>query len=96
MAEPSSDTKNTANKLSLGGIGKSLLGGAKKAGGAIKSLFVKKPVSEYDLKGDETPAQVLGKIYKLMKVMDEDKKRNHEMANSRAEEEELEKKFEQP
>ena len=96
MAEPSDKTKNSAGKMSLGGIGKSLLGGAKKfAKWNLRhntgNLFNKNSSSELVDKNNMPPAKVLGEIYKMMKIMDEDKKLNHEMVNSHLESEELKK-----
>jgi len=91
MSAPAPETKDTAKKMTLGGIGKSLLGGAKKAGGLVKKLFSKKPTSELVVNEKTTPVEYLGEIFKMMKVMDEDKKLNHEMANNHLEEEEHKK-----
>ena len=101
MAEPSDKTKNSVSKMSLGGIGKSLLGGVKKfakwnlnykTGG----VFDKNSSSEVVDKNNMPPAKVLGEIYKMMKIMEEDKKLNHEMANSHLESEELKKDQKNP
>ena len=91
MAEPAIETKDTAKKMTLGGVGKSLLGGAKKAGSLVKKLFSKEPTSELVVNEKTTPVEYLGEIFKMMKVMDEDKKLNHEMANNHLEEEEHKK-----
>jgi hypothetical protein len=91
MAEPAAETKSTVKKMSLGGIGKSLLGASKKAGGVVKSLFSKKPTSELVTDDKETPAEYLGEIYKLMKVIDEDKKLQHEKSINHIHEEEHKK-----
>jgi hypothetical protein len=91
MATPSEETKKSASRMTLGGVGKSLLSGAKKTGSIIKKLFSKNPTSELIDKTNQTPAEVLGEIYKMMKIMDEDKKLNHEMVNSHLESEELKK-----
>ena len=96
MAHPSDNTKNSVSKMSLGGIGKSLLGGAKrfakwnlnyKTGG----LFNVDSSSELVDKNNMPPAKVLGEIYKMMKIMEEDKRLNHELAQSTLESEELKK-----
>jgi len=91
MSSPAPETKDTAKKMTLGGVGKSLLGGAKKAGGLVKKLFSKEPTSELVVDEKLTPAEYLGEIFKMMKIMDEDKKLNHEMANNHLEEEEHKK-----
>jgi len=96
MAQPSDKTKNSVSKMSLGGIGKSLLGGAKKfakwnlnykTGGLLNS----DSSSELVDKNNMPPAKVLGEIYKMMKIMEEDKRLNHELAQSTLESEELKK-----
>jgi hypothetical protein len=96
MAEPSDKTKKSVGRMSLGGIGKSLLGGAKKFAmwnlrHNTGNLFNKTSTSELVDKNHMPPAKVLGEIYKMMKIMDEDKKLNHEMVNSHLESEELKK-----
>jgi len=91
MSAPAPETKDTAKKMTLGGVGKSLLGGAKKTGSLVKKLFSKEPTSELVVDEKLTPAEYLGEIFKMMKIMDEDKKLNHEMANNHLEEEERKK-----
>ena len=91
MSAPAPETKDTAKKMTLGGVGKSLLGGAKKTGSLVKKLFSKEPTSELVVDEKLTPAEYLGEIFKMMKVMDEDKKLHHEMANNHLEEEQHKK-----
>jgi hypothetical protein len=88
MAEPAIETKDTAKKMSLSGVGKSLLGGTKKASASISKLFSKKPTSELVVDEKLTSTEYLGEIYKMMKVMDEDKKFNQEKVKNHLEEEE--------
>jgi len=90
MATPSEETKSTVSKMAMSGA-KLAFTGVKKSFSAVKKLITKTPTSEFVADEKETPVEVLGKIYKMMKIMDEDKKLNHEMANSFLEEEELEK-----
>jgi len=90
MATPSEETKSTVSKMAMSDA-KLAFTGVKKSFSAVKKLLTKAPTSEFVADEKETPVQVLGKIYKMMKIMDEDKKLNHEMANSFLEEEELEK-----
>jgi hypothetical protein len=93
MAEPALETKDTAKKMSLGGVGKSLLGGAKKS--VIKTVdFLHKKFgsTEHITEGPNlSNTEYLGEIFKMMKIMDKDKKLNHEMANNHLEEEERKK-----
>jgi hypothetical protein len=93
MSEPAEETKDTAKKMSLGGIGKSLLGGAKST--VIKTVdFLHKKFgsAEHIDEGKKlSNTEYLGEIFKMMKVMDEDKKLNHEMANNHLKEEEHKK-----
>jgi len=90
MATPSQDTKNTATGMAMGRIGKSVVGGAKAVASGVKKLFTKKPeklVPKFS--GDAT--ETLGEIYKFMRIMDEDRRLNQEMANSHIEEQQHEK-----
>jgi hypothetical protein len=76
----------------MGKLGKSILGGVKnfakwnlnyKTGGLFDRDSFSVPV--------RSPVKILGEIYKMMKIMEEDKRLNHEMANSHLESEELKK-----
>ena len=89
MATPSEETKSTAGKMTLGGIGKSLMRGVEGVGRIVSKPFSKKTPDLVMKKED--PAEVLGEIYKMLKLMDEDKKLNHQMANNHLEAEELKK-----
>lgn len=88
MAEPSDDTKKTATSM-LSRVGKSALGGAKKVASSVGKLFTKKP--ENVIPQVSGPTETLGEIFKMMKIMDEDRKLNQEMANAHIEEQKHEK-----
>ena len=88
MAEPSDNTKKTANSM-LSRIGKSALGGAKKVVSSVGKLFTKKP--ENVIPHPSGPTETLGEIFKMMKIMDEDRRANQEMANAHIEEQKHEK-----
>ena len=90
MATPSQDTKNTATGMTMGRIGKSVVGGAKAVASGVKKLFVKKP-EKLVPKFSGDPTETLGEIYKFMRIMDEDRKLNQELANSHIEEQQHEK-----
>jgi predicted chitinase len=88
MAEPSDDTKKTASSM-ISRVGKSSLGGAKKVASSVGKLFTKKP--ENIIPHPSGPTETLGEIFKIMKVMDEDRRANQEMANAHIEEQKHEK-----
>ena len=88
MAEPSDDTKKTASSM-FSRVGKSALGGAKKVASSVGKLFTKKP--ENVIPHPSGPTETLGEIFKMMKLMDEDRKLNQEMASSYIEEQKHEK-----
>ena len=88
MAEPSDDTKKTASSM-MSRIGKSTLGGAKKVASSVGKLFTKKP--ENVIPHPSGPTETLGEIFKMMKIMDEDRKANQEMANAHIEEQKHER-----
>jgi len=88
MAEPSDNTKKTANSM-LSRVGKSALGGAKKVVSSVGKLFTKKP--ENVIPHPSGPTETLGEIFKMMKIMDEDRRANQEMANAHIEEQKHEK-----
>jgi GH24 family phage-related lysozyme (muramidase) len=88
MAEPSDDTKKTASSM-FSRVGKSALGGAKKVASSVGKLFTKKP--ENVIPHPSGPTETLGEIFKMMKLMDEDKKLNQEMASAHIEEQKHEK-----
>lgn len=90
MATPSQDTKNTATGMTMGRIGKSVVGGAKAVATGVKKLFVKKP-EKLVPKFSGDPTETLGEIYKFMRIMDEDRKLNQELANSHIEEQQHER-----
>jgi len=93
MAEPAVETKDTVKKLSFGGVGKSLLGGAKKS--VIKTVdFLHKKfgsTKHIDEGKKLSNTECLGEIYKMMKIMDEDKKLRREIAINNSEQEQHEK-----
>jgi predicted chitinase len=88
MAEPSDDTKKTASSM-FSRVGKSALGGAKKVASSVGKLFTKKP--ENVIPHPSGPTETLGEIFKMMKLMDKDRKLNQEMASSYIEEQKHEK-----
>lgn len=88
MAEPSDDTKKTASSM-LSRVGKSALGGAKKVASSVGKLFTKKP--ENVIPHPSGPTETLGEIFKMMKIMYEDRKLNQEMASAHIEEQKHEK-----
>ena len=88
MAEPSDDTKKTASSM-FSRVGKSALGGAKKVASSVGKLFTKKP--ENVIPHPSGPTETLGEIFKMMKLMDEDRKAAQEMASSHVEEQKHEK-----
>jgi len=88
MAEPSDDTKKTASSM-FSRVGKSALGGAKKVASSVGKLFTKKP--ENVIPKVSGPTETLGEIFKMMKIMDEDRKLNQEMANAHIKEQKHEK-----
>jgi predicted chitinase len=88
MAEPSDDTKKTASSM-FSRVGKSALGGAKKVASSVGKLFTKKP--ENVIPHPSGPTETLGEIFKMMKLMDEDRKATQEMASSYIEEQKHEK-----
>ena len=88
MAEPSDNTKKTASSM-FSRVGKSALGGAKKVASSVGKLFTKKP--ENVIPRPSGPTETLGEIFKMMKIMDEDRKLNQEMASAYIEEQKHEK-----
>ena len=88
MAEPSDNTKKTASSM-FSRVGKSALGGAKKVASSVGKLFTKKP--ENVIPRPSGPTETLGEIFKMMKIMDEDRKLNQEMASAHIEEQKHEK-----
>jgi predicted chitinase len=88
MAEPSDDTKKTASSM-FSRVGKSALGGAKKVASSVGKLFTKKP--ENVIPRPSGPTETLGEIFKMMKIMDEDRKLTQEMASAHIEEQKHEK-----
>jgi len=70
-------------------VGKSALGGAKKVASSVGKLFTKKP--ENVIPKVSGPTETLGEIFKMMKIMDEDRKLNQEMASAHIEEQKHEK-----
>ena len=88
MAKPSDNTKKTASSM-FSRVGKSALGGAKKMASSVGKLFTKKP--ENVIPHPSGPTETLGEIFKMMKLMDEDKKLNQEMAVAHIEEQKHEK-----
>jgi predicted chitinase len=88
MAEPSDNTKKTASSM-FSRVGKSALGGAKKVASSVGKLFTKKP--ENVIPRPSGPTETLGEIFKMMKIMDEDRKLTQEMASAHIEEQKHEK-----
>ena len=88
MAKPSDDTKKKASSM-FSRVGKSALGGAKKVASSVGKLFTKKP--ENVIPHPSGPTETLGEIFKMMKLMDKDRKLNQEMASSYIEEQKHEK-----
>jgi hypothetical protein len=88
MAKPSDDTKKKASSM-FSRVGKSALGGAKKVASSVGKLFTKKP--ENVIPHPSGPTETLGEIFKMMKLMDEDRKATQEMASSHIEEQKHEK-----
>ena len=88
MAKPSDDTKKKASSM-FSRVGKSALGGAKKVASSVGKLFTKKP--ENVIPHPSGPTETLGEIFKMMKLMDEDRKATQEMASSYIEEQKHEK-----
>jgi predicted chitinase len=88
MAKPSDDTKKTASSM-FSRVGKSALGGAKKIASSVGKLFTKKP--ENVIPHPSGPTETLGEIFKMMKLMDEDRKAAQEMASAHIEEQKHEK-----
>ena len=88
MAKPSDDTKKTASSM-FSRVGKSALGGAKKVASSVGKLFTKKP--ENVIPRPSGPTETLGEIFKMMKIMDEDRKLTQEMASAHIEEQKHEK-----
>jgi len=88
MAKPSDDTKKTASSM-FSRVGKSAFGGAKKVASSVGKLFTKKP--ENVIPHLSGPTETLGEIFKMMKLMDEDRKAAQEMASSHVEEQKHEK-----
>jgi predicted chitinase len=88
MAEPSDDTKKTASSM-ISRVGKSAFGGAKKVVSSVGKLFSKKPPNV--IPEASNPTETLGEIFKMMKVMDEDRRANQEMVNAHIEEQKHEK-----
>ena len=88
MAEPSDDTKKTASSM-ISRVGKSAIGGAKKVASSVGKLFTKKPANV--IPEVSSPTEKLGEIFKMMKIMDEDRRANQEMANAHIEEQKHEK-----
>lgn len=70
-------------------VGKSAFGGAKKVASSVGKLFTKKP--ENVIPHLSGPTETLGEIFKMMKLMDEDRKAAQEMASSHVEEQKHEK-----
>lgn len=90
MAQPSEDTKKTATSM-MSGVGKSFLGGAKKVVSSVGKLFTKKPDSIVPPSQVSNPTEALGEIFKIMKVMDEERKISQEKTNAYIEEQKHEK-----
>ena len=84
MAQPSEETKKSAASMAFGRLSKLALTGAKKTISTVGKLFTKKPDNLVD--ESSPPTKIMGEIYKMMKLMDLDRKLNQEAANSHIEE----------
>jgi len=84
MAQPSEETKKSAASMAFGRLSKLALTGAKKTISTVGKLFTKKPENLVD--ESSPPTKIMGEIYKMMKLMDLDRKLNQEAANSHIEE----------
>jgi hypothetical protein len=84
MAQPSEETKKSAASMAFGRLSKTALASAKKTISTVGKLFTKKPDNLVD--ESSPPTKIMGEIYKMMKLMDLDRKLNQEAANSHIEE----------
>jgi hypothetical protein len=84
MAQPSEETKKSATSMAFGRLSKTALASAKKTISTVGRLFTKKPDNLVD--ESSPPTKIMGEIYKMMKLMDLDRKLNQEAANSHIEE----------
>ena len=84
MAQPSEETKKSATSMAFGRLSKTALASARKTISTVGRLFTKKPDNLVD--ESSPPTKIMGEIYKMMKLMDLDRKLNQEMANSHIEE----------
>lgn len=84
MAQPSEETKKSATSMAFSRISKAALTSAKKTISTVGKLFTKKP--ENLVNESSPPVKIMGEIYKMMKLMDLDRKLNQEMVNAHIEE----------
>jgi hypothetical protein len=93
MAQLSEETKKSVAGMTMGRIGKSAIGIAKGTSSAVNSIFKKreKKPEKFIPHFSDNPTDMLGQIYKMLKVIDDDKRLHQEMANSHIEEQEHEK-----